>query len=800
MFDTFSITLLAFQKSLVKELIRGVREVLAKGHRGTIHVVKAPTGAGKTIMAAESIQQLHKSNPECVFILVSPGSGGLHHQSALSFRNYLRNTMQVEVLTQEMIGTLSTLDPGTVYVLNWEKVYRGAATENTKSVMMRQDGTNGLPAVLHETVMQGGNIILVIDESHTAAAGPNITAVRDLIDPLLTLELSATPSNIPNADDLNNGDRFHRVDINDVIEAGLIKRGAYVNPKNDVDDAIDFVKEKGMAPDEQLVLLHAALLRRQRLESLGEQGGLRPLLLVQIANGSSGNEQLSWLRSLLAVEGITEENGRLAIWLSKKKINVEQIADYASSVDVLIFRQAIDTGWDCRRADVLFRMRNSSSETLETQILGRLTRTHEGRHYGLGDEDERDFAYIFANEGMREIVNTVFGDTRIFHTSACLVESLPHTDFELESVVTVRGDQGSLRESEYNKKFISVMLNAPADLFVEPPSVEHSIEVDALIVPERFDGSSDVVPAGTIEIAKSDSHLKEEALALCSSFCGPIPNRARMTPLILSALVGLCRRRYGGDGWGGGRAEFSIPLMYQAILNAEDVLRPMMVEISESAWASSVRGQNSHKTIANWKFPSTRNVSENKNAYDIIERIDGVDVKYLYTIPSIQRRKLPEQRFDNWLVADARLAIIYWWVANISGSAEGFGIPYINSEGVAATFYPDRFVMLTDGTLLLLEVKDKNDPASEMTKLKAEALARYIKRHNLRLAAGEIEGPKMAGGVVVERYGQWYLHRGDSYNWSATRGEDWSAWTPLDATFEAGSIEVSAAPALTYAS
>jgi len=788
-------SLLSFQEELVEALTDGVEESLTHGYVGSVHVMHAPTGAGKTVMVAEVMRRIHEQRPNTVFIVASPGRGGLHEQSAGSFDRFLTGAMRIEMLSGSSIGTISELDPGTVYVLNWEKMYLGAATGELLNLLMRDSENGNLRTVLAATTSAGREVVLIIDESHTAADGKNTKAVRDIISPMLSIEMSATPAYIPNrADELERGDRYHRASVADAVAAGLIKKSVLVNPADDIHMAKQRLLQRNMVADDLTVFLDAALRRRERQESLVEGNAPRPLLIVQIPDGTPGDETASWLRVALAEEGITEENGRMAIWLSSEKINVEEIAGPSSGVDVLIFKRAIDTGWDCPRAGILLRLRQSTSDIFETQVLGRILRMPERRHYG----NELDFGYVYGADGIDGLIMSMYDDSRVIGSKSAIRSFLLKRPFTLESTRTKRGDQGSLKENEYGKVFMKVMRNAPLDLLVEPKSVTRDVQVGITIAAAEFDGADNVASDKTVAIKQSHARLKEMALKMCASFCGPIPNRARMSSIILNALIGLSNRRYGAKQWAGGKPEDRQPAIYQALLNAEDRLRPIMIEIAETAWAASVRGENTHETIADWSLLPACYVSE--SGYDIVERSDGVDVKYLYEIAAIRNRKRPEQRFDNWLIADDRLAVLQWWSANISGSRDGFGVPYVNKEGVPSTFYPDRFIMLSNDSLLILEVKDESDPASELTKLKAEALARYIKRHNLRLASGEIEGPEMAGGVVVERYGQWYLHKGDVYDWSATRGDDWSAWTPLDATFEAGAIEVSEVPALTYAS
>ena len=94
--------------------------------------------------------------------------------------------------------------------------------------------------------------------------------------------------------------------------------------------------------------------------------------------------------------GITRENKKLAVWLSEDKTKdvLDGIEAFDSSVDVLIFKQAISTGWDCPRASILLMFREIRSITFEIQTVGRIMRMPELRHYS---EECLNRGYVYTN-------------------------------------------------------------------------------------------------------------------------------------------------------------------------------------------------------------------------------------------------------------------------------------------------------------------------------------------------------------------------------------------------------------------
>ena len=82
----------------------------------------------------------------------------------------------------------------------------------------------------------------------------------------------------------------------------------------------------------------------------------------------------------LKQEGV--DDNRIAIWLDKEKSNLENITMHNSDIDVLLFKQAPATGWDCPRAQVLVDVsRDKGVRYFRVQVLGRVLRMPEGKHY-----------------------------------------------------------------------------------------------------------------------------------------------------------------------------------------------------------------------------------------------------------------------------------------------------------------------------------------------------------------------------------------------------------------------------------
>ena len=91
-------------------------------------------------------------------------------------------------------------------------------------------------------------------------------------------------------------------------------------------------------------------------------------------------------------QGVTYENGQLAVWLSDMHENLEGIEEINAPSVAVIIKQAVATGWDCPRAAILVKLRDNMDETFEIQTIGRIRRMPEAHHYG---KDLLDSCYLY---------------------------------------------------------------------------------------------------------------------------------------------------------------------------------------------------------------------------------------------------------------------------------------------------------------------------------------------------------------------------------------------------------------------
>lgn len=148
----------------------------------------------------------------------------------------------------------------------------------------------------------------------------------------------------------------------------------------EVDSQIDYLLDKALNKHEEI---------KHKFTDKGKK--INPLIIVQLEND---NELLlDEVEKYFESKNVTYENGLLAVWLSKKKQNLEEIERNDAKPLAIIIKQAIATGWDCPRAHILVKFRENSSETFEIQTIGRIRRMPEAKHY---EEDLLDSSFLMS--------------------------------------------------------------------------------------------------------------------------------------------------------------------------------------------------------------------------------------------------------------------------------------------------------------------------------------------------------------------------------------------------------------------
>jgi len=435
-----------YQKNAVEDLLRQTKQLLAKdGSR--ICIFKAPTGSGKTIMVADYLEHL-AAGPALPgrYVFLWASSHDLHKQSHDKLKTYLGDSRYKLAYLDDIQG--NELTENEIVFVNWESLTKkNRAGEYINTYMRDQESDRTLTNFVANSKANGKELILIVDESHHHYWSQQTQEfVQEILGPKLTLEVSATPKVTVTAEQIASHEAgFVVVRFEDVIAEGMIKNSVVINEA--LGRGVDF---SGAA--DELILDTAIAKQQQLIERLGEHGNpYRPLILIQLPSESATMSALDQSKKesvstyLNAAHNINVGNGKLGIWLSNEKHNIENISDPHDPVDVLIFKQAIALGWDCPRAQILVMFRDIRSTTFEVQTVGRILRMPQAKHYG---DPELDRGYVYTNLERIQVKDDQT-DRTYFKTKQAF-RIADYASIDLHSVYLSRVDYGDLTAAFYD--------------------------------------------------------------------------------------------------------------------------------------------------------------------------------------------------------------------------------------------------------------------------------------------------------------------------------------------------------------
>ena len=368
------ITLANFQLKAIEALM----EAMGEPNRDII--LKSCTGSGKTIILTHFMDEYLKSTNKAVFVWLTPGKGNLELQSKAKMDKYIHGS-NTKLLSDIMSSGFEEND---ACFINWEKL-----TKKGNNALKDSERTNFVEHI-QNAIDNGLTFTIIVDESHQ-----NDTIKADDILALFNankiIRCSATPKNYKNA-------LLIEIPEEDVIAEGLIKKLLIINENFEqhisVEDQISYLLDKALEKQRDLRAAYAK-----------KDSGVNPLIIVQLPNKSDA--LLDRVEEYFESKGITYENNLLSVWLSDKKQNLEDIEDNDATPIAVIIKQAVATGWDCPRAQILVKLRDNMSEVFEIQTIGRIRRMPEAKHYG---EDLLDCCYLYTlDEKFTESVKLSLG-------------------------------------------------------------------------------------------------------------------------------------------------------------------------------------------------------------------------------------------------------------------------------------------------------------------------------------------------------------------------------------------------------
>ena len=334
---------------------------------------EAPTGTGKTLMAghvAENISQLHNicGLPKVIWFWIAPFSG-LVDQAVRTIRTEF-DTLRPKNLVTDREPT--DLKSGDVFVTTWAGVaVSNEASRKARTCTEIMPSVDGLVAYAR---MQGFAIGVVIDEAHHTFRGQTqaFAFYKNVLSPELTILATATPRDkdvegFASSTGISNLRRI-TVSRQQAIDDRLIKEGVKVavfKAPTDVESLIDFKKT---------ALKQGVAIHKKLKQVIADAGlSVTPLLLVQVdSEPGSVDQATQWLKEMgFRTEG---DSGLIRSHTADEPDPFLSTIAADETVEVLLFKLAVATGFDAPRAFTLVSFRPSRDEDFGVQIVGRILR------------------------------------------------------------------------------------------------------------------------------------------------------------------------------------------------------------------------------------------------------------------------------------------------------------------------------------------------------------------------------------------------------------------------------------------
>jgi len=222
-------------------------------------------------VVAEFLKQLvedRELKQPLTFIWTAPRK--LHEQSKQKLERYFEESRALECSFFEDLDDRK-ISENEILFFNWESINK------SDNIYIREnERENNLSNVIERTKNAGREIALIIDECHHHATSEISQGLIEMINPKLTLEVSATPV-------VADPDDSVTVQLEDVKAEGMIKKAVLLNPnfENVIEkEKIESELSKG---SEEMVINTAIKKRKEMLTAYQKEGKpINPLILIQL--------------------------------------------------------------------------------------------------------------------------------------------------------------------------------------------------------------------------------------------------------------------------------------------------------------------------------------------------------------------------------------------------------------------------------------------------------------------------------------------------------------------------------------
>ncbi|MBO5173503.1 MAG: DEAD/DEAH box helicase family protein [Eubacterium sp.] len=691
-----------FQTQCVEFLIEKTVETTSK----QVITVKAPTGAGKTIILIKYVDEFLKNTAgNTAFVWLCPGKGNLEEQSKARMEEVTPHIDTRNLMYSMMAG----FEPSSVTFINWELVTKRGNTA------LKDSERSNLFEKIAEAHKDGTEFVVIIDEEHLN----NTKKADDVINAFAAkniIRVSATANKVPHQE-------YYEISEEDVIDAGLITKAIYVN------EGVDDSKE---IQDDYEYLLDLADEKRKAIAKAYEKEdvNVRPLVLIQFPMGQP--ETIKAVEKKLAGMGYTYDNGMVNIWMSDEKIVSDDLTDLDGSPSFLLMKQAISTGWDCPRAKILVKLREGGSEDFQIQTIGRIRRMPEGKHYGM---NILDYCYIYTLDtqykiGLLSSLDKAYQVRRLFLRDEAkgftLTKEMRDLDFD------GLGERETLEKVyDYFKK--SYKLGSDKNINrenLEAGGYDFSHEIDNKILQGVFRTTESLAQGSTdnrIKV-KTTVNTHTHGIYLLHS----VDEIKKVTGMQSQKVKNILRRMFSkGKKKKYKLIELENSDFYAFVINNVKQLKIDFKKVTSQMGGTQLSLKLEPK-VTRFCIPEMEVYKFSEVKHRTLMRMNAYR-EYTNEFVTDKTRSLPERLFERYCENNDK---VEWVYKNGDTGQQYLSIVYMDGISKQWLFYPDYIVHLKDGTDWIIETKGgESSGHSKNIDMQIEnkfiAFKQYAKKYNL---------------------------------------------------------------------
>lgn len=411
-------TLKDYQDDAVAQVLDRLKKSRRRWHEDrekNAFSLTATTGAGKTVMAAAVFEALFFGSDDYEFeadkgavVIWFSDDPSLNEQSRYRLMEASDKLTVSDLLNVGNTFSRETFEAGKVYFLNTQKLSKNSILVRGHNpddpALEKADGLPLMPDARSHTIWDtirntiedpDLTLYLVLDEAHRGMKdGPTRgdnkpTIVKQLINGTTGVPgipvvwgISATVERFNGAiEGMEDRTKLANVVVSSklVQDSGLLKDTINLEVPDEIGDFSTVLLRRGTEKLRDISEAWANYAKQQ-----DDADTVQPLMVLQVPNSPDHREIGTWLETIFNTwpdlptdsvynvfgEHKTETFGAY----SAPYIPPERVQE-AQHVRILVAKDAISTGWDCPRAEVMVSFRAATDKTHITQLLGRMVRT-----------------------------------------------------------------------------------------------------------------------------------------------------------------------------------------------------------------------------------------------------------------------------------------------------------------------------------------------------------------------------------------------------------------------------------------